>query len=120
MRTLAFAAAALGLTLAVGAGGVRANPDLDPKAERIAALIRQLGHGEFAKREAAGRELEAIGEPAFAALQKAAVDSDAPEIRTRAKRLVAVLVAKRYPELRCLQGHTSFVHSVAFSPDGKQ
>lgn len=120
MRALAFAGAALGLTLAVGAGVLRGNPDTKSKADRIAALIRQLGHVEFAKREAASMELAAIGEPALEALQKAVADSNDTEIRSRARRLVSDLKSRRYLELQCIKGHTSTVHSVAFSPDGKQ
>src|SRR5262249_8286264 len=120
VRTFAFLSVALGLTLAVAAGVLRGNPHEEAKADRIADLIRQLGHGEFAKREAASKELEAIGEPALMALQKAAADNDDPEIRSRARRLITSLTSRRYHELRCFKGHTSIVHSVAFSPDGKQ
>src|SRR5262245_1350902 len=43
----------------------------DPVADRVARLVKQLGHNEFAKREAASKELDAIGEPALGALRKA-------------------------------------------------
>lgn len=60
----------------------------DGQRERIDALVRQLGHEEFSKRQAAARELEAIGEPALEALRQAAKSSDSPEIRHRAEQLV--------------------------------
>jgi hypothetical protein len=43
-------------------------------AARIARLVRQLGSDDFDEREAATKELEAIGEPALAPLRKAAAD----------------------------------------------
>jgi hypothetical protein len=63
----------------------------DTKDERIAALIRQLGDEKFAVRQAASNELEAIGEPALAALRKAAASGDNPEIRRRAEQLVRAI-----------------------------
>lgn len=97
-------------------GNIQAAPEDDQQAERIAALIKQLGDKSFTKREAAEKELEAIGPAATKALQLVAVKGDDPEIRQRAERLLN----KRFSELRYLKGHTSIVHSVAFSPDGKQ
>lgn len=40
-------------------------------------LIKQLASDSFAEREAASRKLEAIGEPALEALQKATKHGDA-------------------------------------------
>lgn len=56
-----------------------------PDAEMISRLIEQLGARRFADREAAGRELVAIGEPAMPALRHAFAKSDDPEVRLRAK-----------------------------------
>jgi uncharacterized protein (TIGR03067 family) len=61
------------------------------ETERIARLIKQLGDGAFAKREAASKELSAIGEPGLAALRKAESGSDDPELRRRAEKLVAAI-----------------------------
>jgi hypothetical protein len=55
-------AVALAAVLAVPTAGRGEDP-----AARVARLVRQLGDDKFAAREAAGRELEAIGEPALAA-----------------------------------------------------
>ena len=51
--------------------------------EQIEALIRSLGHDDFAARERATRELIAIGEAARPLLEQAA-KSDDPEVRWRA------------------------------------
>src|SRR5687768_14697252 len=64
--------------------------DKEATPERIAVLIRQLGDKEFAKREAAQKELDAIGEPARDALKKAAAGDDA-EVRERAKKIIESL-----------------------------
>jgi hypothetical protein len=60
--------------------------------EKIAALIAQLGHDRFAERAAATKALEAIGEPALAAVKQAAKQGD-PETRER-----AAMVAKKIQE----------------------
>src|SRR5262249_6610035 len=58
-----------------------------------AALVRQLGDGKFAKREAAGKALEALGAPALPALREAAASKDA-EVRRRAERLIAAITQR--------------------------
>src|ERR1700732_1106529 len=63
----------------------------DTKAERVAALIRQLGHQQFAKREEASKERETIAEPALEALRKALASSDSPEIRRKAELLIQTI-----------------------------
>jgi formylglycine-generating enzyme required for sulfatase activity len=69
----------------------RADPEPDPKAERIAALVRQLGDDRFARREEAVRELEKIGEPAIDALRKARYDRD-PEVRRRVAEVLKIVM----------------------------
>ncbi len=64
------------------------------KPERVAALIKQLGDKAFAKREAARKELEDIGEPALAALRKAATSGDDLEIRRRSERIILTIAAR--------------------------
>src|SRR5690349_6895172 len=83
-------------------------------------LIQQLGSDSFAEREAASKALDAVGESALEALQKAAREDRDAEVRRRAKGLVELLEARLYGELRCFKGHTDCVLSVSFSPDGKQ
>lgn len=58
---------------------------------QVPGLIGQLGSNVFAEREAAGKALETIGEPALEGLRSAANGSDDLEIRTRAKRLVRLI-----------------------------
>lgn len=56
-------------------------------ADRVQDLIRKLGSEDYAVREQATEELRKIGAPAREALRKAA-ESDDPEIRERAQRLL--------------------------------
>jgi hypothetical protein len=56
-------------------------------AEKIAALVKQLGSNDFDDREKATRELAKIGKPATAALKKALADGDA-EVRRRAQEVL--------------------------------
>jgi hypothetical protein len=69
----------------------RADPAKEAKTERVAALIQQLGHDLFAKRQAASKELESIGKPALPALREAAASSDSLETRSRAVRLIRAI-----------------------------
>src|SRR5262245_16633270 len=59
-----------------------------PSSLQAARLIEQLGSPGFAEREAAHKKLEALGERALPALQKAAKDAKDAEVRRRAGRLV--------------------------------
>ncbi|HVK08669.1 MAG TPA: TIGR03067 domain-containing protein [Gemmataceae bacterium] len=72
---------------------VAAGDDPKPDPVRIAALVRQLGHAEFPKREAATKELDAIGEPALDALRKATADPDAERSR-RARQVIHSVTAR--------------------------
>src|SRR5262245_19344279 len=75
--------------------GVRGDaPEKQEKPSKIDDLIKQLGDDSFAKREAASKALAQLGEPALAALRKAADSSDDAEVRTRATRLVEVIQRK--------------------------
>ena len=83
----------------------------------LARLIEQLGDQEFVKREAAGRALEAVGEPALDALVKAAKSNKDPEIRHRAENVIQRIRARCFGCLRgCLPGHTGGVFAVACLP----
>ena len=95
----------------------------EPRDAELARLIKQLGHDDFDKREAASERLAEIGEPALDALRPATT-SDEPEVRFRALQIVATIVAdvdnRLYgPEL-CLTAHTGRVLSVCVSADGKR
>ena len=56
--------------------------------KQIQDAIRGLGAESFEDREKATLDLKKIGAPALEALKKAAAESDDPEVRARAKRLV--------------------------------
>jgi formylglycine-generating enzyme required for sulfatase activity len=66
------------------------NPGNDA-ADRIPALVKQLGDSEYAKREAANEELQKIGEKALPAVREATA-SDDPEVRRRAQWLLRAIL----------------------------
>jgi len=59
--------------------------------DRIQDLIRKLGSDDFATREQASEELKKAGKPAREALQKAAEESEDPEVRQRSKSILEEL-----------------------------
>ena len=73
-----------------GGGADKKGPD----AERIVQLIRQLSDDNFRKREAASKQLNAIGESALAALKKAAASDADAEIRRRAKGIIQTITSR--------------------------
>ncbi len=79
---------AIVLALATATPSIGADPAQHADTKRVDDLIRQLADAEFAKREAASRELEEMGEPALPALRKAAAAHEDPELRQRAARVV--------------------------------
>lgn len=85
MQTRTIVIVLLAGTLAGPSG--RASGGKDGTTDRVAALVKQLGHPRFAAREEAVRALVAIGEPAVGALKKALADRDA-EVRIRAQRIL--------------------------------
>jgi hypothetical protein len=62
-------------------------PEPDAAAAKIARLVAELGHDDWAVREQASAALRALGEPALAALEPAAKSPD-PEVRARAGELL--------------------------------
>src|SRR5437016_13739424 len=70
--------------------------DPDPQADRnrIERLIKQLGDDDFADRQSASKELDAIGEPALERLRAAVGDPDL-EVRKRAQELVERISVRR-------------------------
>jgi uncharacterized protein (TIGR03067 family) len=92
----------------------------DAQKVRIARAIEQLGDESFKQREAASKELQAIGEPALSALREAAASNLDPEIRSRAAQLVTDILERRLAiaakrELEKLQGTW---HSVSSEANG--
>lgn len=71
------------------------------EAEHVASLVRQLGSGRYADREAATEALDALGAAAVPAL-KQAVRGDDPEVSWRAEALVA-RIESRLETARLLQ-----------------
>ncbi|HEX5104836.1 MAG TPA: hypothetical protein VFV87_13540, partial [Pirellulaceae bacterium] len=59
--------------------------------QKIARLIKQLDADRFEDRERASRELREIGQPALAALRRAA-EHPSLEVRTRAKAITSSIV----------------------------
>jgi hypothetical protein len=66
-------------------------PAAEPEVGKIDALIEKLGSEKFPEREAASKALEAIGNPALAALRRAAIHSEDAETRRRARLLVSLI-----------------------------
>jgi sulfatase modifying factor 1 len=93
MRLRTFACLALGVAVAAWSACLAA----ETEAERIDRLVRQLGSESFARREQAGKELEAIGTPALDALRKAVASSEDLEVRRRAGRLVEEVLRRSRP-----------------------
>jgi hypothetical protein len=94
MRAGTFVCAVVALALVAGVGSPRGDSGTAAESDRVAALIKQLGDDRFAKREAASKELEDIGEPALAALRKAATSRDDLEIRRRAERVIQTITTR--------------------------
>jgi hypothetical protein len=94
MRAGTYVCAVVALALVTGVGSLRGNSGTAAMSDRVATLIKQLGDDAFAKREAARKELEDIGEPALAALRKAATSSDDLEIRRRAERIIQTIATR--------------------------
>jgi hypothetical protein len=66
----------------------RLKPTAAADARRVERLIADLDGKEFKTRDAASRELEALGEPVVAALQKALAGAEALEQRRRLEALL--------------------------------
>jgi HEAT repeat protein len=75
------------MLLLLASGSVADEPKTDEVAARVAALMEQFTGPRFVERERAGKALIVIGEPALAALTKAAAGSD-PDVAKRAKGCV--------------------------------
>jgi WD40 repeat protein len=117
---LAFSAAARTLAVASNGRDVHLfNLDLlEPTAkekQRIDTLLARFEDDSYDAREAAGRDLLAVGFVAETELRRAARESPSAEVRIRACRVREALLSKP----QALVGHTDAVEAVAFAPDGK-
>jgi WD40 repeat protein len=94
-------------------------PPKEAKAAEIRALVVQLGSKRFREREAAGKALAEIGEPALDALQPALKSADI-DVRHRAEELVKTISGRLYGEKFRFLGHKDAVFALAFSADGRR
>src|SRR5437588_425154 len=78
--------AAAAVAVVVAAGWAAARPG-EPAPDRVQQLVGRLGSANYRDREAATRELDALGPAALDALRRAA-QTDDPETRRRAAELV--------------------------------
>jgi WD40 repeat protein len=88
-------------------------------ATEIERLITQLGSDVFREREAAGKRLGAMGEPAWDALNKAAGTSTDPEIRRRAEQLARSISRRMFAHVRRIPWQEMQVHTLPPHPRGK-
>jgi len=109
------------------ASGGQSRPANLKVEEHVQELIKALDSGEFSKRHAAQRALEKIGEPALAALEKAAASGSA-EVAARARLAIRAIQKTLFIQVRAFEGHRprpdsgdgSWVTRVALTPDGRQ
>jgi hypothetical protein len=80
-----------------------------PAGERIARLIAQLGSADFSAREAASRELAALGPAALDVLRRA-VEAEDAEIRRRAQKLLRQLEHQTAAARLLQPTHVRFVY----------
>jgi hypothetical protein len=89
-----FLGLAMSLFLVVEPSGTQADTGKTPDGDKITALIKQLGDNEFAKRKAASRKLQTIGEPVLRTLRHAAAFDDDLEIRRRSKAIIRAILRR--------------------------
>jgi WD40 repeat protein len=105
----------LAATLAVPRPGPAADDD-----KEIARLIEQLGNDDVGKRQEAAKKLEALGEPALAALRRASEKHPDVDVRLRAGVVARAIEGERWGEVRHFgSGANYWLNRVAFTPDGK-
>jgi WD40 repeat protein len=83
---------------------------------RLRDLLTRLDDNSYDVREAAGRDLLALGFVIEPELHRAMQESASAEVRLRARRLRQQLLSQ---PRGVLSGHTDQVEGVAFSPDGR-
>jgi formylglycine-generating enzyme required for sulfatase activity len=81
----------IGCLLALPAASAAQPKEKDAEAERVAALVRQLSDDRFARREAATKELVAIGEKALPAIRTLFKQND-PDLRQRADITIRLIL----------------------------
>ncbi len=102
MRTVRLIGVAVALALIAQVATLRGDGGKEVKSGRVAALIQELieelGDGKFVKREAASKELLALGPAALDALRKAATSNDDLEVKTRAAAVIKVITEAQQKE----------------------
>src|SRR5207248_693554 len=90
---------------AVALLAARVQPAAVVDAQRLVALVADLGSPQFARRERATAALKQLGQPAEPMLREAAAKSLSAEVRRRADALLAELESSAVPaaELRGLR-----------------
>src|SRR5688572_29800551 len=81
------------MVITLMSGILHGEPAKDRDRERIDALVRQLGHDKYPKREAARKELEVLGEKALPAIREAQGSRDL-NFNTLAKQLTRSIMAR--------------------------
>jgi WD40 repeat protein len=118
--TIVAAAAGLAATAGLVLTLSRVAAEDEPaRASEIKRLIAQLGSHNYKEREAAGKRLEALGEPAWVAVRQTAAATPDLEIRHRAERLAQIIGRRVFVAVRRFTGHSDGVITVAVSPNGK-
>lgn len=106
MRKLRLGCVAMALAFVVGDDSLRGDADKEVKSDRVARLIneliRELGHNRFTRREAASKELGALGPAALDALRKAAASTQDHEIKRRVGALIEAIAEARQKERNML------------------
>jgi WD40 repeat protein len=100
-------------------------PDDDKVRQEVRKLIGQLDDDSLDKRDAAGKRLEEIGEPALPQLREAAENGVGVETRVRARALIKTIEKSTFGEAARWDGHTTEVNlpwttRLVVTPDGKQ
>jgi WD40 repeat protein len=109
------------LTLALCLLGTSGLPAADkPDPEMISRLIDRLSDADFARRQEAARQLEKIGAPAAAALEKALQGHADPDVRLRAAVILRAITQEDWREVRHTAGSRGYwLNRVAVTPDGR-
>jgi WD40 repeat protein len=112
------------LLMAAGLLGVLADACAGTPPNGVAEvprLIEKLGSARYADREVASKRLDAIGEPAWYLLTKAAVNGSDLEVRRRARTLARKIGQRCFREIRHFGGQGGYwLNRVAFSRDGRR
>jgi WD40 repeat protein len=107
--------AVCGFASTIGVYGLTLRDPDAKEQEKIRKLLARLDADDYDEREAASKEVLALGLVAEAELRKAAQESASAEVRIRARLLRRELLTR--PQV--LSGHGGAVECLTFSPDGK-